>query len=317
VPTDVLRAASAEIQDAGSFAAAPGTRSAPPATCAPPTVRGAHRALAAALLWSRVLWLVLRRSRSVPGCAKLFGELRARRGRAPHWSGDKLAFASGRYFWDLYSPGWPSPAFDRFVERELDNLEPQPGRPPGLQTVVVAMTRRCALRCEHCCEWDVLNRPEALTLGELQEIVRRLQWRGLGQLFLSGGEPLLRFDDLLTLTANAAAESDVWILSSGRGLTGERANRLRAAGLTGVALSLDHWDPSVHDRFRGAPGAFDAVVAAATHARDAGLLVALSLCPTRAFVSAANLERYARTAQSMGASFIQLLEPRPVGRYAG
>ena len=43
----------------------------------------------------------------------------------------------------------------------------------------------------------------------------------------------------------------------------------------------------------------------------------LSLCPTREFVSADNLSRYADTARELGASFIQILEPRAIGRYAG
>ena len=50
--------------------------------------------------------------------------------------------------------------------------------------------------------------------------------RGVAQLLFSGGEPLERFDELLELTASASAESDIWILSSGMGLTAGRAARL-------------------------------------------------------------------------------------------
>jgi hypothetical protein len=59
------------------------------------------------------------------------------------------------------------------------------------------------------------------------------------------------------------------------------------------------------------------VTRAAAHAREAGLVVALSLCPTRAFVSAPNLARYAERAGELGVSFIQILEPKAVGHYAG
>jgi len=229
----------------------------------------------------------------------------------------KLAYTSGRFFWDLYAPGWPSRAFDRHVERHLDRLVPVHGRPTALHAAIVAITRRCALRCEHCCEWDVLNRPESLSINDLHEIVRRLQEAGITVLFLSGGEPLQRLDAVLDISDCFASEIDVWMLSSGRGLTAESAARLRASGLTGIALSLDHWDPRVHDRFRGGLGAFAAAVRAASHARRAGLVVAVSLCPTRAFVSEPNLYRYAELAQTLGASFIQILEPKPVGHYAG
>ena len=243
--------------------------------------------------------------------------LRVELARARRGGPGKLAFASGRYFWSLYAPGWPSAAFDRHIEGELDRLDPVLGRPHSLQTAIVAITRRCALKCEHCCEWNALNLPEALSSDALHEIARRLERRGVAQLFLSGGEPLRRFDDLLALTAAVCAETDVWILSSGMGLTEYKAVQLHDAGLTGVVLSLDHWDALSHDRFRGISGSYEAVGRAARCARGAGLVVALSLCPTRAFVSSENLRRYAQLARSMGASFIQILEPKPVGHYEG
>jgi hypothetical protein len=43
----------------------------------------------------------------------------------------------------------------------------------------------------------------------------------------------------------------------------------------------------------------------------------LSLCATKAFVTDENLMQYARLASRLGAAFIQLLEPRAVGHYAG
>ena len=118
-----------------------------------------------------------------------------------------------------------------------------------------------------------------------------------------------------SITSLVGAKADVWILSSGVGLSPTRARQLHSAGLTGVILSLDHWDESRHDQFRGFPGAFRAVARAAAECRAAELVVGLSLCATRAFVSADNLERYADTARALGASFIQLLEPKAVGRY--
>ena len=287
-------------------------------------VRGPRKAVAAARVIARVAWLALRLYRNPIRAARALVRLHARMqaepqttpGRKPLWTSRKCVRNSGRDFWDLYVAGFPSAAFDRGVEWELHQVDPT-GRPAGWQAAIISVTRRCSLECEHCAEGDALNRPETLSAADLHEIVRRAQQRGTPQIFFSGGEPLHRFDDLVSLAAAASVESDVWILTSGRGLTANRARRLRSAGVTGVSISLDHWDPAEHDRFRGAPGAFNGVRHAAGQARAAGLLIALSLCPTRSFVTAENLRRYGETARELGASFIQILEPRPVGRYAG
>ena len=282
-----------------------------------PMVWGMRRTVVSARIWMHVLGVALRAYGNPLRAAKVVCRLPEVRARTRKSIPGKYAFSSGRYFLGLHIPGWPSVAFDRFIIRELDRIDPMLGRPPALQTAVIAMTRRCPLKCEHCFEGEVINRHEALTLGDLQEIVRRVRQRGVAQLLFSGGEPLQRFEDLLALTAAIAGETDVWILTSGLGLTADRAERLKRAGLTGVAVSLDHWDASAHDRFRGVPRMFAGVESAASHARAAGLLVALSLCPTRAFVSADNLRRYAETARRLGAGFISIFEPKPVGRYSG
>jgi len=287
------------------------------------TVRGPRKAVAAACVAARVAWLAVGIYRNPLRAARAIVRLRATMRQWPATTPPSARLltshpcvrSSGRYFWDLYLPGWPSRAFDRCVERELDRVDPI-GRPPALQTAIIAITSRCTLRCEHCFEWDALDRAETLSSDELHELVRRVRERGAAQIFFSGGEPMQRFADLLVLAESVSAETDVWILTSGLGLSADRARRLRDAGVTGIALSLDHWDASSHDQFRGTPGAFESARRAATHARQAGLLMALSLCPTRSFVNEENLEGYATTARAFGASFIQILEPKAVGRYA-
>ena len=291
--------------------AAAGPGAAPPS----PMVYGLRKTLVEARIWARITRLALQTYGTVRAAAVVAQMVRKR--SALHRRRIlKFARAGGRYFWNLHGPGWPSPAFDRFIQNELDRVRPFRGQPEALQAAVLAVTKRCAYQCEHCCEWDVLNAPESLSPVDLRTIVQRLTDRGISQLFLSGGEPLRRFEELLRVIEQAAGTADVWILTSGQGLTCSRAARLRAAGLTGVALSLDHWDADAHDRFRGVPGAFHSVESGAKSAHEAGVLVALSLCPTRQFVSVENLERYALTARRLGAGFIQIFEPRSLGRYA-
>jgi MoaA/NifB/PqqE/SkfB family radical SAM enzyme len=284
---------------------------------APEAVMGIHNAVVSAKMWARVIRIAARVYRSPVRAGRAL--VRLRRAMKDWRSGEgsmRFVTVSGRYFGNLYMPGWPSKAFDTFVERELKRIDPV-GAPPALQSVVMAITGRCALQCEHCVEWDALNKPESLTTQELHEIAGQVRQRGAGQLFFSGGEPMTRFDDLISLTAAAGRESDVWVITSGMGLTAEKARRLKEAGATGLAISVDHWDASAHDRFRGTPGSFEAARRAALHARNASLLVTLMLCPTRRFVTPDDLNRYGEMAREWNVNFIQILEPQQAGRYTG
>ena len=100
-------------------------------------------------------------------------------------------------------------------------------------------------------------------------------------------------------------------------MTEERINALKERGLTGVTFSLDHHDPIAHDRFRGRPGLHQQVVASARIAVDRGLVTELALCATNDFISEENLAAYGRLAAELGVTFIQIVEPKPIGKLAG
>lgn len=224
----------------------------------------------------------------------------------------------GRVYTLVGLPGRPSPAFDQVVKNELLRCRPLPGQNPGLATLLFAFTKKCPLRCEHCFEWEALNQRETLSLEDILTIIRKFQARGVGQIELSGGEPMVRFADMLEILRRSDTErTDFWVLTSGFHLTAEKARQLKAAGLRGVSVSLDHWSAPEHDRFRGMEGAYDFAVQAAQHARNAGLATALSLVPTHAFCTPENLWRYAELARELGVHFIRILEPRAAGHYAG
>lgn len=229
----------------------------------------------------------------------------------------KVARVDGRYYYEYNTPGWPSPAYDDYHLTELNRVAPFRHQPFGFKNVIVAITKKCAMRCEHCFEWEALNGKEKLTVTDLAAIVRQFQDLGVGQLQFSGGEPLLRLPALLSILASVRPGTDFWVITSGHLLTLENARALKQAGLTGITISLDHFHPDRHDHFRGFAGAYAWVEKAAAHASQVGLVIGLSLCATKAFVTQENLMAYARLARRLGAAFIQVLEPRAVGHYAG
>jgi len=229
----------------------------------------------------------------------------------------KKVNVDGRYFWDLYVPGWPGQTFREYFKGEMNRISPLQGKANRFTNVFLAITKKCPLHCEHCFEWEALNKADTLSLEDLRRIVHRFYQMGISQIQLTGGEPMLRLDDMIEVISTAPGKIDFWVLTSGVNFNATNAHRLKEAGLTGVVVSMDHFDPEAHNRFRGNQHSFALVQEAVKHAIEANLVTALSICVTRSFVTEANLMAYAELAKKMGVAFIQVLEPKPVGHYAG
>ena len=229
----------------------------------------------------------------------------------------KLVRVDGRYHWDLYVPGWGSKVFNEFIAGEVNRITPVHRKSNRFVNVFMAITKKCPLQCEHCFEWEALNNKEKLTSNDLHNMVATIQEKGTGQIQLTGGEPMLRINDIVDVVTTFRKGSEFWILTSGFGLTLEKARRLKDAGLTGVVISLDHFVPELHNQFRGFENAYAWVEKAVASAKEVHLVTAISLCATRSFVSEVNLMAYADLAMHLGVAFVQIIEPKAVGHYEG
>lgn len=229
----------------------------------------------------------------------------------------KLAYVNGRYYWDMYGEGWPSEGFKRNVRRECKRLASKASEHVGMRNVLFGITTKCPLQCEHCYEWDNLNIKERLSYSDIETIIEKLIDYGVGQIHFGGGEPMMRFNEMIKLLQKYSSRTGFWIVTSGYNVTEERARTLRDAGLTGMCVSLDHHDEQKHNQFRQHSSAFSMAQQAVDAANKAGIVTALSLCSTLEFTTQGNLLTYAELAKRWGVSFIQILEPRAVGHYAG
>jgi MoaA/NifB/PqqE/SkfB family radical SAM enzyme len=237
-----------------------------------------------------------------------------------NYAGDKIkkiVRVDGKYYWDLYIPGFPSETITNFFDGETSRTLGIEKTITRFTNILIAITKRCPLNCEHCLEWDVLNEKETLTLPEIKSIVARFQEKGTGIIQLTGGEPMMKMDEILEILKSSKPGTEFWILTSGYNLTLGNARKLKNAGLTGVVVSLDHFDPNIHNLFRGSDKSFAWVQSGVKNAIDANLVTALSICASRSFVTESSLMTYADLAKNMGVSFIQILEPRAVGHYDG
>jgi MoaA/NifB/PqqE/SkfB family radical SAM enzyme len=223
----------------------------------------------------------------------------------------------GRYFFSDDIPGWPSEAFKGYFSGEVIRVSGINGFKAPFSTVFIAITSKCPMRCKHCYEWENISKVDSLSLDNLKTIIRKLKEYGVHHIQLSGGEPLDRMEDLISLITYSCKDADVWLNTSGFGLTPERAFSMKKAGLTGAEISLDHYDENEHNRFRSNEESFRWVKDAARNCRSAGILTSLSLCATNIFVTRENLVKYAELAMSWGICFIRILEPMETERFKG
>jgi MoaA/NifB/PqqE/SkfB family radical SAM enzyme len=110
---------------------------------------------------------------------------------------------------------------------------------PLLAQVVV--TRRCNLACGYCNEYDNFSPP--VPLPALLERVGHLAKLKTASLTFTGGEPLLHPQLDQAVAAARAHGMIVTMITNGFKLTAEWIERLNAAGLQGMQISIDNLEP--------------------------------------------------------------------------
>jgi len=263
-----------------------------------------------------ILSISLKISRSPVKAFRLLRSLINERVALHENAGEFKAVKSGsRYYWSVNIPGWPSDTFNHFISNEFKRIN-SPER-SNLQTIIFAITNICPLNCIHCYESENISDNNILTFEDLIMVMDKILNNGIHHIQFSGGEPLSRFDDMICLMKYGGIENDYWINTSGFGLTSDKARIMKKNGMTGAIISLDDWDETRHNNFRQNNLSFHWVREAARNCNEAGIIVCLSVCPVREFVSDENLNRLYLLAKEMGVGFIRIFEPRKAGRFSG
>ncbi len=200
-------------------------------------------------------------------------------------------------------PPLDSDAYARFVAQHLV------ARTPGPSHAQIAITDACPQACA-CC-YNRQRSGERLDTPTIIRVIEELQDMGVCWLGLTGGEPLLS-PDLAAITRASAQGCAVKLFTTGMGLSRGRAEQLTDAGLFSVAVSLDHWEPAVHDAGRGFAGAFDAALEAIAVSKGVpGLHVSVSSVFSREMVHDGGIERLLTFLASLDVDEAWLSEVKP------
>ena len=117
----------------------------------------------------------------------------------------------------------------------------------NLRDLRISLTDQCNLRCGYCMptetfgsDYTFLKKEKILSFAEIRKVVEAFAACGGKKVRLTGGEPLLRpnVPDLIQDLRTVKGIEEIALTTNGLLLT-KQANRLKAAGLDRVTLSLD------------------------------------------------------------------------------
>ena len=175
-------------------------------------------------------------------------------------------------------------------------------RPP--LWLLAELTYRCPLHCAFCSNpVDYTRYREELGTADWIRVFREARAMGAVQLGFSGGEPLLR-EDLSELVA-AAHELGFYtnLITSGVGLTPQRAASLRQAGLDHIQLSFQDSSRELND-FLSSTRTFDLKQRVARTIKELGYPMVLNCVMHR--YNLPHVDRIVRMAEAMEADFLEL-----------
>lgn len=176
------------------------------------------------------------------------------------------------------------------------------------------LTRACDLACAHCraCATTERDRGE-LSTAEGKRLLDDLAAMGTPVVVLTGGDPAKREDVPELVAHGTRAGLGMALTPSGTALTTrDLLARVRDAGLSRLAVSVDGPDAETHDAFRGVRGSFAETMRILGEARALGI-------PTQVNTSLhpGNLRALRATAalvEQVGASLWSVFVVVPTGR---
>lgn len=231
---------------------------------------------------------------------------------------DKVIRHEGKWIVSSFLPPVPSRAANQVllaVPETPSRFEAlTAGRRLAPISMYVAVTERCPYQCTHCSA--VGREPVAdRSSQDMKALLGALQDMGTAIIGLTGGEPLLR-DDLCDLIASLDDRSVSILFTSGYGLTRDKAQALKRAGLFAAGISLDSDEAGEMDARRGRAGAFEQAVQAVRFCREAGLYTLTQTVAGRDSLASGKLEKIVRLSGKLGAHEVRVLETMPSGRLA-
>jgi MoaA/NifB/PqqE/SkfB family radical SAM enzyme len=173
-----------------------------------------------------------------------------------------------------YGLVWRKPRFMARVAKFYAKSFVGKGKQP-LRYVDFAVDYACNLKCAHCFKTSLETQKTypRLNVSDYRRIANECIELGAIHLSVQGGEATL-LPKLEELVRNMSPQRVLFsITTNGTTITPAFARKLRSWGVDQLNISIDSFDPDVHDRFRGMKGAWVKTMDGLQAARRNGLNV--------------------------------------------
>jgi len=181
---------------------------------------------------------------------------------------------------------------------------------PTLLFSIICISSVCPYKCRYCYNISSHTKEQQLSFEVIIKTIEELIKLGVKNIYLSGGEPMMRFEVIIEILKKFSNQGiGFWLVTTGWGLDKEKAITLENLGLRGVMISLDDVVPYRINNIKG-KAAFENAVKAIKAASETNLVVVADCVVHKDMLKVENFEAYISFAGSIGVDFINLYAPR-------
>jgi len=207
---------------------------------------------------------------------------------------------------DLYVPGFPGPAFYTACEKFSVMHQKLP-----CATALISVTSACRYDCPHC--YQRFDKGKDMPIETLVHAVHQLQDLGVAFFNIEGGDPFLVYERLRRVCAAIDRRSEIWINSTGDGMTRDRLQELKDLNLSAIMFSLHAADPAALNRFMHSDSAWDTMIQGIDLCHRTDIPVAFNTCITKEDFFNGEFEKIMEKAKELNGCLLQLIKPKPAG----
>ena len=177
--------------------------------------------------------------------------------------------------------------------------------------ITLSLTERCNLACKHC--YADCNRGVRRELDTAQWLafLDYLETNGFIQIYIEGGEPLIR-DDFEAILRHCGRKMMTILRTNGTLLTATKLRRLKDAGIGRILIDIMGAHAGTHDYFTGRRGSYRQAIAAVERSVASGVDTDMLIILNRR--NAGELQAYLDLARQLGVPRVGILRLYPLGR---